>query len=405
MSEITTVRVKTGLIGESMRYIKKRVVGPFVIAALVASCGASNPTDTGSSGDPSSPPPSTGRWVSGYWVGYQRSQYPENQIDMSLLTHIIVGAMNPTSSGGVTTDFFIDATNGPLVAKTISARAHAAGRKAILMLGGSGQLGNYQGATSAANINKFVTNLVTTMDNLGYDGIDVDWEPVNDADKPAALSLLQKLRAARPTMIITMPITWVGYNQAADPWYAQVAAIVDQMNIMSYEMAGAWSGWVSWHSAALYGQGADHPSSISGNITQYTKLGIPASRIGIGLGFYGDCWRGPTAPLQAVGSGVVSGDNTMTYANIMASYYTAAAYHWDANARMGYLSFATQTGPQGCTFVSYEDEASIAEKGAYVKSAGVGGAIIWTINQGRIASAPAGSQDPLLKAAYNSITQ
>jgi chitinase len=95
----------------------------------------------------------------------------------------------------------------------------------------------------------------------------------------------------------------------------------------------------------------------------------------------------------------------MTYAAIMSTYYSAAAYHWDATARMGYLSFATQTGPQGCTFISYEDEASIAEKGAYVKSAGVGGTIIWTINQGHISSAAAGSQDPLLKAAYNSIAQ
>jgi chitinase len=377
----------------------KRFVVLLAISVILGSCSGGG----GNTGPNMSPPPPSGRWLSGYWVGYQRSQYPETQIDMSLLTHIIVGAMNPTASGGVTTDFFIDATTGPQVAKFISARAHTAGRKAILMLGGSGQLGNYQAATSAANIDKFVTNLVTTMDNLGYDGIDVDWEPVNDADKPAVISLLSKLRAARPSMIITMPITWVGYNQAADPWYAQVAAIVDQMNIMSYEMAGNWSGWVTWHSAALYGQGTDHPSSISGNITQYTKLNIPASKIGIGLGFYGDCWRGPTAPLQPVGSGVVAGDNTMTYAAIMATYYSAAAYHWDASARMGYLSFATQTGPQGCTFISYEDEASIAEKGAYVKSAGVGGAIIWTINQGRISSAPAGSQDPLLKAAYNSI--
>jgi chitinase len=50
--------------------------------------------------------------------------------------------------------------------------------------------------------------------------------------------------------------------------------------------------------------------------------------------------------------------------------------------------------------VSYEDPRSIAEKGAFVKAQGLGGAILWTINQGRVNGA-----DPLTKAAYSSIVQ
>jgi hypothetical protein len=38
-----------------------------------------------------------------------------------------------------------------------------------------------------------------------------------------------------------------------------------------------------------------------------------------------------------------------------------------------------------------------------VKSKGPGGAIVWTIAEGHLATAPAGSQDPLLAAAYSSI--
>jgi chitinase len=33
--------------------------------------------------------------------------------------------------------------------------------------------------------------------------------------------------------------------------FAAIAAVYDQLNIMSYGMAGAWSGWKSWHSSAL----------------------------------------------------------------------------------------------------------------------------------------------------------
>lgn len=353
-----------------------------------------------------SPPPSSGRWVSGYYVGYQRSLYPETSIDFSLLTHILVGAIEPTSTGGVKTDFFIDNTNGPIMAKNISARAHQFGRKAVLMLGGAGYDGLLVSATSSTNMATFVANLLSTMDNLGYDGIDVDWEPLPDADKPAMLNLLQRLRAARPSMILTVPVGWINPNwMTVDPFYVQVAPLLDQINVMSYQMADNWGGWVSWHQGALYGEAGSHPSSVSSTAKAYVAAGITASKIGIGLGFYGSCWRGPTTMLQTLSSGwgVVASDNTMSFTNILASYYNSAAYHWDSSAHAGYLAFATQTGPAGCTLISYENEQSITEKGNYVKSAGLGGAIIWTINQGHFLSAPVGQKDPLLSAAYNSI--
>jgi chitinase len=362
--------------------------------------------DTTATTAPTPTPPataSTGRWVSGYWVGYQRDQYPEGQIDFTNMTHILVGAIEPTSTGGVTTDFFLDATTGPTVARTISSRAHQAGRKAILMLGGSSYLTALKSASSTTYRATFVKNLLATMDNLGYDGIDVDWEPIQLADEAQALQLLKDLRAARPAMILTFPINWVGANSTPDTWLAQVAPVVDQLNVMTYEMAGDWGGWTSWHEGALYGESSTHPSSISSSIKVFLAAGVPAAKLGLGLGAYGSCWRGPTAPNQAVGLGVVASDNTMSYSAIVGQYYTSAAYHWDTVGREGYLSFASATGPAGCTMISYEDPQSITERGAYVKSAGLGGAIMWTINEGHVATAAVGQQDPLLAAAYASI--
>ena len=55
-------------------------------------------------------------------------------------------------------------------------------------------------------------------------------------------------------------------------------------------------------------------------------------------------------------------------------------------------------GAAGCNFVSYEDEQSIAAKGAYARSQNLGGVIIWTISQGHLGDRPPGEQDPLLEA-------
>lgn len=366
-------------------------------------------TVTGTVTPPPPPPPpppvgTSGRWVSGYYVGYQRGLYPESSIDFSVLTHIFVGAIEPGANATVETHFFIDNVNGPQMARNISTRAHQAGRKAILMLGGDGYRDALLAATTPANMPTFVNNLISTMSSLGYDGIDIDWEPITTADQPIVIDLMRRLRAAQPSIILTIPVAWA---PPVNPWYLEVASLVDQMNIMSYGMAANWGGWDSWHQAALVGETSTHPTSIDKSVKMYRAVGVPASKLGIGLGFYGSCWRGVNTmgvPLAA-GADVVAGDNTMSYVNIMSSYYSAANYRWDATAKAGYLSFSQNTGPAQCSMVSYEDPASITEKGAYVKANGLGGAIIWTINQGYFPNAAVGARDPLTKAAYSSIVQ
>jgi chitinase len=399
-----TTAAVTGLVnGTSYTF---RVYARNSVGESAASSFSNAVTPTGSEPPPPPPPPSS-RWLSGYYVGYQRALYPETQVDFSLLTHVFVGRIIPTTSGGVLTHFDIDNTNGPIMARNLSARAHQFGRKAVLMLGGAGEHAGFVGAASSANRATFVANLLSTMDSFGYDGIDVDWEPVNAEDRAPLLALLEALRAARPGMILTIPVGWVNSNfpTSVDSWYATVAGVVDQMNMMTYDMAGPYGGWVTWHSSALLDNQPNHPSSIASSAQLYRNVGVPAAKLGIGIGFYGTCWRGATAPRQAIGAGVslVASDNAMSYTNLTTSYYDAAARRWDDLAKVPYLSFATAKGPQQCNFISYDDEQSIGEKGAHVKANGLGGAIIWTIGQGHMPNAPAGSQDPVLKAAYNAI--
>jgi chitinase len=380
-----------------------------LVGALATSLGAigcagdaTGPDD----GSPSPTQPAAERWLLGYYVGYQRGLYPEASVDFSLMTHVVVGRIRPAADGGVVTDFDVDPVTGPQMARTLTTRAHAAGRKAILMLGGAGEHGGFVGAATEANRARFVANLLRVVDDLGFDGLDVDWEPIEDADRAPLLALLRALRTARPTLLLTVPVGWANPNfGAVDRWYATLAAAVDRVNLMSYDMAAPWPGWVTWHHSALDGHGGDHPSSVASSTELYLEAGVPAAKLGIGLGFYGSCWRGATGPRQAIGSGtsLVATDNVMSYANIMAQYHDPAARQWDASAQVPYLSFTSPRGPQRCTFVSYEDEQSVAAKGAYVKSKGLGGAIVWTINEGHLGSAPAGSQDPLLKAAYTSM--
>ncbi|MCP4602353.1 MAG: glycoside hydrolase family 18 protein [Proteobacteria bacterium] len=342
------------------------------------------------------------KWVSGYYVGYQTKLYPPEKIDFSAITHLIVGRVTPNKDGTLKTTFDIDAVKGPAMARDLAKRTYAAGKIPILMVGGAGERG-WSRAASDANRATFVTNLIRVMNDLGFSGLDLDWEPISNEDKPKLKALAEDLRAVAPKIVLTLPVGWLGSNvHQADTYFRDIAPLFDQINIMTYSMAGSWTGWKSWHSSALKGESATTPSSIQSNVRAYVNAGIPASKLGIGIAFYGCCWNGASGPRQDVGKQIAS-DNAMSYTNIMKHYFNKTNRHWDSEASTPYLSFKSPTGPKGCTFISYDDPESIAKKGEYIHDMGLGGAIIWTINQGYIASNPVGSRNPPLDAAKQSI--
>jgi chitinase len=371
----------------------RRIVAAFALSALAAASGASAGTDTiFASGFDAS------RWVLGYYVGYEQDLYPIGEVDFSALTHLMVGRARPLADGSVTTDFDIDDVDGPAWAHAAVNAAHAAGRKAVLMVGGAGEIDGWRSAAAAAHRATFVANLLATVDAFGFDGIDLDWEPLEDGDRTDFAALAGALRNARPQAILTVPVGWINANFAEpDPWWGTIAPLFDRIDVMTYDMAGPWDGWESWHNSALYGDTETTPSSVSSSVAYFLASGVPASRLGVGTAFYGYCWQGVTGPHQSGGS-IAADDGAMSYANIATDYYSPAVAAWDGTALVPYLSSAAPLGAAGCNFVSYEDAASIAEKGAFVRAQGLGGTIIWTISQGHLANAPPGQQDPLLDA-------
>ena len=335
-------------------------------------------------------------WVQGYYVGYERDLYPIEAVDFGALTHLMVGRVRPLADGSVTHDFDIDDVNGPIWAQNTVNATHAAGRKAILMVGGAGEIDGWR-AAAAQHRDALVANLLAVMDQFGFDGLDLDWEPLEDTDHADFEALASALRADRPNMLMTVPVGWINSNfQTSDPWYGTIGLLFDRVNIMTYDMAGPWDGWQSWHNSALSGASPTTPSSVVTSVTFYLTSGVPSSRLGVGSAFYGYCWQGVTGPLQD--GGTFANEATLSYATIIDGYYSPSLRQWDATASVPYLSSAAPIGAAACNFLSYEDEQSIAAKGAYASLRHYGGVIIWTIGQGHHANRPPGQQDPLLEA-------
>jgi chitinase len=343
-------------------------------------------------------------WCTGYYPGWEQySTMPASQIDFTALTHVIHFSLIPNSDGT------LDSSGNSLTPANCSdlvSRAHSAGKKALVCVGGGSSQTNFQGATSSSHLSAFITNLVSFMSACNYDGVDIDWEPLDASDTAQYTDFVNGLRTAlnaispRPLLAAA-----IASPPTPAPLIASLQNQFDQINLMTYDLSGPYSGWVTWFNAPIYSGGFRFPStaglvpSTDGMINLVTNAGVARSKLGIGIAFYGDVWAG--------GSGTTTGGAalprqswttapTMTavaYKRILANYYQPALYHWDTNAQAAYLSI-DNTGSNNDKFISYDDERTCQSKVSFARNRGLGGVMIWELGQDHQANQP----DPLLQA-------
>lgn len=373
---------------------------------------------------PTPPPPPGSRWVSGYYAGWFWSWYPPAVVDMTAMTHFIFGRYAPGGGtlGGKPGEVLEGAGTGhdPSVEQFLINKGHGVGVKSLMMIGGAGDGPGFDASTANPTIRKtFIDNILTRLAAKNYDGVDVDWEENlgTQQQQAQAIALLTDLRTAgnkhpqfqppHDPIIITWPGFWANLNfKTVGPFQVQVASLVDQYNLMTYGMAGVWSGWDSWHHSALLDAQPSHPTSIEQSINEYVAAGVPKSKLGVGFGFYGLYYsNGPVnAPRQTVGNSKLEGaDVENAYVNLVkdgAFKQSSGQYIWDSVAKQGYYKYLPPWKRYPGTvvgFLSFEDEQSIAAKGQWIKANGIGGSMIWTINYG--CTNPANGDNPLLDAA------
>lgn len=393
-------------------------------------------------------------WVTGYYAGWFWDQsYPPERVDMTAMTHFVFGRVAPGSGSlggqagqlvpgaGTAHQDGLSPDGVRSVEDYLVKRAHDAGIKALLMLGGDGGDGlGFLRSTTDATRPAFVRNIVDYLVAHDYDGVDVDWENELHGNEELGVSaaearrrlkaLLVEIRTEAATraryqgedraVIVTFPgyavsINFLQPGGKVEQWQADVANLVDQYNLMSYGIGTAYSGggWHSWFSGPIFGATGTTPYDLDSSIKAYVATGVPRNKIGIGIGFYG-IYYGPTitGPRQSTeGNSIFEvADEPLSYANLVRKgYLSHGTLHWDDEARSSYRSYggggyipAVDPNSNPAGFLSFESERSIAAKGEWVRSTGVGGTILWTINYGYL---PESQTNPLLAAVKQSFLQ
>lgn len=343
-------------------------------------------------------------WTTGYYPGYRQSYLPPSAIEFTALTHIIHFSLVPNADGTLNA-----AANGITDNRTsdLLTHAHAAGKKVLICVGGASSQTGFQGATSPTNLASFVNNLVSFVSTHGYDGVDVDWEPLETADTAQFTSFISSLRSALKGHSQQFLLSAATASQPG--LFAALEDNFDQINLMTYDLAGPWPGWVTWFNSPIFDGGYRFPStgglvpSVDGMVRVFLAAGLDSRKLGIGVAFYGNIWTGGTgtstggAALPRQGWTSAPTTTAVAFFDLMANYYQSNLYHWDTNAQAAYLSIDA-AGATNDKFISFDDEHTCQAKVSYARNQALGGVMIWELGQGYRPGEPTGHQAPLLEA-------
>ncbi|MER7749065.1 chitinase C-terminal domain-containing protein [Streptomyces bacillaris] len=325
---------------------------------------------------------------------------------------------------------------------------------------------NADGSVNQAGINTFSDSAVDFVRKYGFNGVDIDYEyatSMKDAGNPMDHALANGRRAGlvkgydvlmktlREKLdragaadgkhyLLTVAAPSSGYLLRGMETY-QMQKYLDYVNIMSYDLHGAWNEYVG-PNASLFDDGKDNELAQAGVYTtsQYGGVGylntdwafhyfrgsMPAGRINIGLPYYtrgfknvqggtNGLWGKAAATSCPAGSGLTkcgdgavgidnlwhdkddngqeapAGSNPMWHAKnlekgIVGDYLTD--YGFPANTQLTgtYVRNYDSTlvapwlwNAQKKVFLSTEDEQSVKRKADYVVDQGIGGTMIWEL--------------------------
>ncbi|MFB9368164.1 glycoside hydrolase family 18 chitinase [Kitasatospora albolonga] len=214
-----------------------------------------------------------------------------------------------------------------------------------------------------------------------FDGIDLDWEYPNacglSCDTSGADSFKKMMQAMRAefgndliTAAVSADASTGGNIDKAD--YAGGAQYMNWFNVMTYDFFGAWNakGPTAPHSPLTSYDGIPKAGFSSAEaIAKYKSIGVPASKLLLGIGFYGRGWTGVT---QSAPGGTATGAATGTYETGIEDYKVLK----NSCPATGTVA-GTAYAHCGTNWWSYDTPATINSKMAWTKAQGLKGAFFW----------------------------
>ena len=270
--------------------------------------------------------------------------------------------------------------------------AHAAGAIVVLSATRFGDEELAELLSSPTRRTTAVNNLIDAMTAGGGDGIDIDFEGLDLANRNDFINFIVELRTAmqlaQPDSYLSLATPAVDWDGAYD--YDVLAEHSDLLFIMGYAFSGSWSD--PRPNAPLWSSDQWGSRSLQWSAQDYIEwAGIEnASEIVMGLPLYGGTWIANSDQLGAESIDYLGA----TFYDTCQQRFEERGRYWDSDSDTPWIAWQ-QDGQWRQTWC--EDEVSIALKAQMALDQGLGGFGFWALNYD--------DADPSLWAAVSEVIE
>jgi spore germination protein YaaH len=266
-------------------------------------------------------------------------------------------------------------------AVTVTNAAHAAGVRVVptfQLFDRSSVIRMRAFLSSTTAQDRFIAQALRLMERRAADGANIDFEPLPDTIAPAFLAFVGRFGAAMRARFPSAQLTVATSAGAGRILATGLHSLVDYLFIMTYNYH--WSG------SGVAGPIAPLDSAkrtVKQHIGRFLDRGIPASKMLMGIGYYGYDWpvmdRGPSAKVRS-DRAAYGGVWSVTYASARdwLAGHPNVVVHEDTVQGSGWFTYwdsSHKTHRQ----VYFEDEQGAAAKQDYAIAQNLGGIGIWTL--------------------------
>lgn len=270
--------------------------------------------------------------------------------------------------------------------------------RTLIAVGGSTWSSGFSAAAASdSSRQRFAQSCADFVQRYGFDGIDIDWEyPVGGGqaagrpeDEVNATLLLRELRreldlrgAAAGRRYLLSAATPAAAWSLDHFEIAKVAAVVDFLNVMTYDFHGSWEDRTGFNSPIRAAPGDPTPQfTVAGALSLYRARGVSPAKLNLGIPFYGRGWSGVGSTndglFQAATGPVPMGTSEpgmWDYRDLAQDHVGRMRRHWSEPASVPFLY-----DPATRTFITYDDPTSVRAKASYARANGLGGVMMWDL--------------------------
>ncbi|KAG6740906.1 hypothetical protein POTOM_056377 [Populus tomentosa] len=326
-------------------------------------------------------------WIkAGYW--FSGSDLPISDINSTLYTHLICAFAGLNSSSY---HLSISSSDDPLFsAFTNTVKQKNPSITTLLSIGGGST--NYSTLSAMAGNStyrkSFIDDSIKIARHYGFQGLDFSWVSASTSDNMDSMgTLFEEWRAAialegRNSSLSELILTAaVQYSPRLDSGSFPIDSIRKNLNwthVLAFDyFMPTWANYTAAF-AALYDPDSDLNTDFG--IRAWINGGLPASKLVLGLPFYGYAWKLASPNENAIGAPAtgpaVTEDGSMSY-KVINNYFKA-------NGRVDPIynsTYVVNYGIVGSTWISFDGVDVVRTKVSYAKEKALLGYVVWQVSQ------------------------